>query len=143
MFNRFSSREEGQGLVEYALILVLVAIVVIAVLLQLGPEIRRTFCTITSYLQQGEGVLCGGGQGAITGISASYTPASYTTPNATLKVTVTVSSNTTVTVTGDGGISGSQSCSGTCTFTFTNPSVTSGAVTAKDSAGGEGVVAFW
>jgi pilus assembly protein Flp/PilA len=35
----FLRREEGQGLVEYALILVLVAIVVIAILLLVGPAI--------------------------------------------------------------------------------------------------------
>ena len=35
----FSPKEKGQGLVEYALILVLVAIVVIAILALLGPAI--------------------------------------------------------------------------------------------------------
>ncbi len=40
--------EEGQGLVEYGLILVLVAIVVIAVLTLLGPEIANVFSRITS-----------------------------------------------------------------------------------------------
>ena len=35
----FLQREEGQGLVEYALVLVLVAIVVIAILTLLGPAI--------------------------------------------------------------------------------------------------------
>ncbi len=35
--------ETGQGLVEYALILVLVAVVVIAVLLLLGPQIGQVF----------------------------------------------------------------------------------------------------
>ncbi len=43
-------REEGQGLVEYALILVLVAIVVIAILTLLGPEIGNVFSRITSGL---------------------------------------------------------------------------------------------
>lgn len=39
-----SLREEGgQGLVEYALILVMVAVVVIAVLLMLGPSIQNVF----------------------------------------------------------------------------------------------------
>ena len=42
----FLPREEGQGLVEYALILVLVAIVVIAILLLLGPAIGNIFSTI-------------------------------------------------------------------------------------------------
>ncbi len=35
--------EEGQGLVDYALILVLVAVVVIAILLTLGPQIGQVF----------------------------------------------------------------------------------------------------
>ena len=43
-------REEGQGLVEYALILVLVAIVVIAILTLLGPQIANIFSQVTSGL---------------------------------------------------------------------------------------------
>jgi pilus assembly protein Flp/PilA len=46
----FLPREEGQGLVEYALILVLVAIVVIAVLLLLGPAIGNVFTQIIENL---------------------------------------------------------------------------------------------
>ena len=42
--------EQGQGLVEYALILVLVAIVVIAALMILGPVIGNTFSSINSSL---------------------------------------------------------------------------------------------
>ncbi len=47
----FAPKEKGQGLVEYALILVLVAIVVIAVLTLLGPIISNVFATINSALQ--------------------------------------------------------------------------------------------
>ena len=47
----FSAKEKGQGLVEYALILVLVAIVVIAVLTLLGPIIGDVFSRINSGLQ--------------------------------------------------------------------------------------------
>lgn len=43
-------REEGQGLVEYALILVLVAVVVIAILTILGPQIGSVFSRITAAL---------------------------------------------------------------------------------------------
>lgn len=43
-------REEGQGLVEYALILVLVAVVVIAILTLLGPQIGNVFSKITNGL---------------------------------------------------------------------------------------------
>jgi pilus assembly protein Flp/PilA len=46
----FLPREEGQGLVEYALILVLVAIVVIAILLLVGPAIGDVFSTIVNAL---------------------------------------------------------------------------------------------
>jgi len=47
----FSPAEKGQGLVEYALILVLVAIVVIAVLMLLGPIIGNVFSTLNSSLE--------------------------------------------------------------------------------------------
>jgi len=46
----FLPREEGQGLVEYALILVLVAVVVIAVLAILGPLVGNVFSQINSNL---------------------------------------------------------------------------------------------
>jgi len=46
----FLPREKGQGLVEYALILVLVAIVVLAVLLLLGPVIGNAFSNIITNL---------------------------------------------------------------------------------------------
>jgi len=46
----FAPKEKGQGLVEYALILVLVAIVVIAVLVLLGPAIGNVFSTIMTNL---------------------------------------------------------------------------------------------
>ena len=46
----FYLEEHGQGLVEYALILVLVAIVVFAVLLLLGPIIGNVFSTINESL---------------------------------------------------------------------------------------------
>ncbi len=43
-------REKGQGLVEYALILVLVAVVVIIILVVLGPAIGNIFSSIISSL---------------------------------------------------------------------------------------------
>lgn len=46
----FFPREEGQGLVEYALILVLVAVVVIVVLSLLGPAIGNVFSNIINAL---------------------------------------------------------------------------------------------
>jgi pilus assembly protein Flp/PilA len=46
----FFPREKGQGLVEYALILVLVAIVVIVILSVLGPTIGNVFSNIIRLL---------------------------------------------------------------------------------------------
>jgi pilus assembly protein Flp/PilA len=47
----FLPHEEGQGLVEYALILVLVAMVVIAILTLLGPTIGNVFSHLISRVQ--------------------------------------------------------------------------------------------
>jgi len=46
----FAPKEKGQGLVEYALILVLVAVVVIAVLTLLGPIIGNVFSDIMNAM---------------------------------------------------------------------------------------------
>ena len=49
MFN-FNRKEKGQGLVEYALILVLIAIVVIAAMQALGTTVDGTFTNVNSTL---------------------------------------------------------------------------------------------
>ena len=46
----YMPREEGQGLVEYALILVLVAVVVIVILALLGPAVGNIFSNLVSNL---------------------------------------------------------------------------------------------
>ena len=46
----FSLKERGQGMVEYALILVLVAVVVIAALTIMGPLVSNIFTTINGKL---------------------------------------------------------------------------------------------
>ena len=47
----FNVKEQGQGLVEYAMILVLVSIVVFAVLMLLGPIIGNVFSTLNNSLE--------------------------------------------------------------------------------------------
>ena len=67
-------REEGQGLVEYALLLVLVAIAVIVILAMVGDEVRSVYARViaglngqtisgtgTEYVVTGFGVNVGGG----------------------------------------------------------------------------------
>jgi pilus assembly protein Flp/PilA len=46
----FAPSEKGQGLVEQALLLVLVAIIVIAVLMVLGPSIGNVFSSVNRSL---------------------------------------------------------------------------------------------
>ena len=50
MLRNFFAREEGQGLVEYALILVLIAIVVIGILTALGTRVNTVFSNVNSGL---------------------------------------------------------------------------------------------
>ena len=46
----FAPKEKGQGLVEYAIILALIAIVVIAVMTTLGQKVNNTFGSINNSL---------------------------------------------------------------------------------------------
>jgi pilus assembly protein Flp/PilA len=51
MLRSFCAPEAGQGLVEYALILVLIAIVVIGILTVLGGQVSAVFSEISSGLE--------------------------------------------------------------------------------------------
>lgn len=51
----FAPKEKGQGLIEYALILVLIAVVVIVVLRLLGPQIGGIFSNINSTISHPAG----------------------------------------------------------------------------------------
>jgi pilus assembly protein Flp/PilA len=44
----FLPREEGQGLVEYGMIIILVAIVVVLVVALLGPTVGNLFSTVVA-----------------------------------------------------------------------------------------------
>jgi len=46
----FAPKEKGQGLVEYAIILALIAIVVIVVMTALGKKVNNTFETVNGAL---------------------------------------------------------------------------------------------
>lgn len=51
-FLRTLRSDEGQSMVEYALILVLIAVVVIAVLIVLGNQIQNAFCNVSGAIGQ-------------------------------------------------------------------------------------------
>jgi pilus assembly protein Flp/PilA len=57
-FRLGGGRQEGQGMVEYALILVLVSIVVIVILVTMGSQIKDVFVNVSKAL----GVPCTVGQ---------------------------------------------------------------------------------
>lgn len=44
--------ERGQGLVEYAIILALVAVVVVVILVVLGPQVANLFSRVTNGLNR-------------------------------------------------------------------------------------------
>lgn len=50
ILNRARNRQSGQGMVEYALILVLVSIVVIVILLTMGNQIQNVFSNVVAAL---------------------------------------------------------------------------------------------
>lgn len=103
---RNKSDERGQGLVEYALILVLVAIVVIGVLLVLGPTVGRVYCRVANTLHPGS---CG----AIASYEVKH--------NSTLKITATVTKPATVTVTLQDSSYGEKTKSQSCTPSSCEP----------------------
>lgn len=52
MFYSVGWQEEGQGLTEYAIILALVALVVIAILILLGPQVANLYSRVTNGLSR-------------------------------------------------------------------------------------------
>jgi len=50
MIKRFFAEEEGQTLVEYGLLVSLIALVVIAILTVLGQKVRNLFVTVNSNI---------------------------------------------------------------------------------------------
>jgi len=118
--------DKGQGLVEYALILVLVSVLVIAVLLILGPAIGNVFSEVKGALLDPRG---GNGDEEKVLLSASAARTGGGSGNDVV-VTVSVSRSTTVTAQdSQSGQSISLSCSGACQGTITGVGFSAGQVT--------------
>ncbi len=122
--------EKGQGLVEYALILVLVAIVVLAVLLLMGPVVGNAFSNIVTNLEK----FSGGGSGVIQSATASYL-------GGNLRITVRTSTTTNLII--SGAVSQpSNPCPGNnCTFNF-GGAPSSGSATITATSGGTTTVSW-
>lgn len=69
---RIPKNEKGQGLVEYALLIVLIAIVVIVILAVLGRQVRTVFAQVYAGLN-GQTLDGSGTEYVVTGVSASVT----------------------------------------------------------------------
>jgi pilus assembly protein Flp/PilA len=105
---RIPKKEEGQGLVEYALLLVLVAIVIVVILALMGRAVTAVYAQIYAGLN-GQAVDGSGTEYVVTGVNASAT--------GTGLCTVTVSGTVVVFEDGDlaeagVGVSGAASWSG-------------------------------
>ena len=126
--------QRGQGIVEYALILVLVAVVVIAVLLTLGPTIGGVFSDVVEKLGYDT-----------SGVIASAAAQPRNTAN-TVRIAVTVTTDTDVTATIGGG-SATESCvaSTPCTITLNSShgvTGSGGTATITAAAGGRVKVSY-
>ena len=118
MFDKIFRRrsEEGQGLVEYALILVLVAITVIVVLSLLGNSVNGVFFDVDTALS-GQSVSGSGTEYVVGGFSASSSGGPMVCSVETSAFTVTVFQNgepaanqsVSVSISATGGSSGSAS----------------------------------
>jgi Flp pilus assembly pilin Flp len=74
MVARFKNRfQEGQGLVEYALIIILVAVVLIALLMFISGSLGRAYCAVVTILNPSTAPNCGTTQAASAAPSISST----------------------------------------------------------------------
>ena len=106
--------QSGQGLVEYALIIALVAVVVIGALLLVGPALERVYSQVLCALDL---------QSDIRAVTVGGTPP-------TLSVNVDVRRSTQITISGDA--SGGGPCNGgVCTYSVNAPNHGSMRITAS------------
>ena len=133
-----SRRENGQGLVEYALILVLVAVVVIAILTLLGPQVGNVF----SRIVDGLGVAAssgGGGGGGGAPPTGNITSVAAWRGGADVVAQIQVSAQVAVTVVdSQSGQTASTNCNNICTVTLSNVGPNAGTVTVS-AAGGNSI----
>ena len=123
----------GQGLVEYALILVLVAVIVIAILTLLGPQVGNVFSRVVDGLGGATTANGGGGKPAP---SAKVTAGSAFRAGPDVVVSISVSANTSVTVVdSQSGGSVSTGCNLNCNVTMTAVGPNPGSVTVTATGG--------
>lgn len=136
-------QQRGQGLTEYGLILVLVAIVVVAILTILGPQVGGIFSEIVTSLDGATTNVNNGGGGAPPPAGAMITSASLQTRvGDVVTLNVVVDTDTTITLTDNqGGPASTHSCTAgvTCTPSITVGGSGSGTITVSAPGNSQGV----
>lgn len=118
-------KEKGQGLVEYALLIVLVAVVVLGILMLLGPTISNAYGRIIAALSGG--VISNVTVDSVTSGGSGYT----------LNVTVSVVKASSVTL-ASGGKSAPGNCSPpSCSIAVSGLSSEHGSFTVTAAEGGQ------
>lgn len=124
MITKFKEQDEqGQGLVEYGLILILVSISAVVLMGLLGDQLGDVFQSVTGAISSGP----------ITSVTAERTGNGNGND---VVITVTVSEPATVTATdSQSGKTTTASCSNTCTLTIAGVGPSSGTITAEAKLG--------
>ena len=126
MNSKKQSNSSGQGLVEYALVLVLVAVVVIGILTILGPQIGNVFSRVTAGLDGSNGGGAGGSQPVIVKVE------NVTRVGNTVTMTITVTETTSVNLSASGASSPPPTiCDTVCVASIVVVAIPSGTVTAS------------
>ncbi|MFZ1396435.1 MAG: hypothetical protein WAS33_06050 [Candidatus Promineifilaceae bacterium] len=129
------NRKDGQGLVEYALILVLVAVIVIAILTLLGPQVGNVFSRVVHGLDGASATGGGGGGGGPTP-TGNVTSVNALRGGTDVVVQVQVSAAVTVTaVDSQSGQTVSTNCNLACNISLPNVGPNAGTVTVTASGG--------
>lgn len=139
---RLQSPQKGQGLVEYALILVLVAVIVIAILTLLGPQVGNVFSRVVNGLGGASATNGGSGGGGTTPV-ANITSVTAFRGGGTVVVQVQVSAEVMVTaVDSQSGQSVSANCNLACNISLPNVGPNAGSVTVSAAGGNSMAVTY-
>ena len=134
--NQENKQADGQGLVEYALILVLVAVVVIAILTLLGPQVGNVFSRVINGLGVVDNTGGGGGAPLPPPPPANVTSVNALRGGADVGVLITVSAATNVTAAdSQSGKTASVHCDLSCSLTLPAVGPNPGTVTVTADGG--------
>ena len=137
-----ATSQTGQGLAEYAMILSLLAVVVIAVLAILGPAVGNIFSNVVDTLENRAAPEPGDPpeENLIMGVSAQRLGFEHAND---VLVTVNVSASTSLTISdSQSGQSVTTACGGSCQMVLASVGQNAGTVTVTASGGGSATAGY-